>query len=75
MLAPTLAVTSICLLCRVPESPRTSALKPGVLRVRLAGSDRVYATGRGYTEVKDNRVVILVENAIAKAEAIGKEGG
>jgi F-type H+-transporting ATPase subunit epsilon len=58
------------------HGPFISALKPGVLRVRLGGNDRRYAVGRGYAEVKQNRVVILVEDAVdaenVDAAAAGK---
>ncbi len=36
-----------------------------MLKVRVGGADRVYAVGRGYAEIKENHVVVLVESAIA----------
>ncbi len=46
------------------HSPLITALKSGVLTVRSAGNDQVYAVGRGYAEIKGDDVVILVETAI-----------
>jgi F-type H+-transporting ATPase subunit epsilon len=41
-----------------------SSLDPGPLKVKdPGGADTVYATGGGYLEVRENRVVVLVESA------------
>jgi len=46
------------------HAPLLSALDPGPLKVKSPqGVDTVYATGGGYLEVRDNRVVVLVESA------------
>jgi F-type H+-transporting ATPase subunit epsilon len=41
-----------------------SSLDAGPLKVKsMQGTDTVYATGGGYLEVRDNKVVVLVESA------------
>ena len=46
------------------HAPLLSSLDAGPLKVKsTAGVDTVYATGGGYLEVRDNRVVVLVESA------------
>jgi F-type H+-transporting ATPase subunit epsilon len=46
------------------HAPLLSSLDVGPLKVKdMKGVDRVYATGGGYLEVRDNRVVVLVESA------------
>lgn len=46
------------------HAPLLSSLSAGSLKVKdTGGTDTVYATGGGYLEVKDNRVLVLVESA------------
>ncbi len=46
------------------HAPLLSSLDAGPLKVKnTLGADTVYATGGGYLEVRDNRVVVLVESA------------
>ena len=46
------------------HAPLLSSLDAGPLKVKdTVGADTVYATGGGYLEVRDNKVVVLVESA------------
>jgi F-type H+-transporting ATPase subunit epsilon len=46
------------------HAPLLSSLDAGPLKVKnVQGTDTVYATGGGYLEVRDNKVVVLVESA------------
>lgn len=46
------------------HAPLLSSLEVGPLKVKDAqGVDTVYATGGGYLEVRENKVVVLVESA------------
>jgi len=46
------------------HAPLLSALDAGALKVKdPQGVDTVYATGGGYMEVRNNRVLVLVESA------------
>ncbi len=46
------------------HAPLLSSLDVGPLKVKnTEGADTVYATGGGYLEVKDNKVLVLVESA------------
>jgi len=46
------------------HAPFLSALETGVIKVKDAtGNDASYATSGGFVEVKDNKVVVLVESA------------
>ena len=55
------------------HAPLLSSLDVGPLKVKnTQGVDTVYATGGGYLEVRENKVVVLVESA-EKPEEIDVE--
>lgn len=50
------------------HAPFLTALKIGVIEVRMPAGMRYYATSGGFCEVMDNRMKLLVETAEASSE-------
>lgn len=51
------------------HAPIVSALEPGIVKItEKEGTDLFFAIASGFTEVRDNKVSILTDRALAKSE-------
>lgn len=50
------------------HAPIVSTLEPGVVKVRSNDKEQIFAIGKGFITVQENKVSILVEMALNKEE-------
>ncbi len=50
------------------HAPIVSTLEPGVVKIRFKDDEQIFAIGKGFITVQDNKVSIFVEKAFSKEE-------